>query len=720
MAGGMCTFAYPYMNGRLHIGHAMTIINTDVATRWLKQQGEDVIFPFGFHCTGMPIYASAKKLEHGDQAVHDSLINMGISDADVSRFKDPKHWVRIFPELAINDLRRFGLICDYDRSFVTTSVNPYYNSFIQWQYRQLYSQGRLKYSDRPCIYSELDQQPCADHDRQIGEGVKPVPYKLYNFSDGFKIIQETYDSHVASSAPPSPMDAPPSPALYASPNDIAIVLETPNGVFRGSVPQYWYTNMKHQGLNVNKCEPTPPQVPNTLEHPRFVDTGVKIWFPESTVTSRTGDRCIVATVPQWYISYSEPEWKCQVQKVLSNMTIHDPELRKQLEIAIENMDDWCVSREYGLGTRIPWDERYLIDSLSDSTIYMAYYTICHLLHRDLYGDDQIIPVDQIDDQFWDTVFLGKIYNGTIDSSTVMAARAQFQQYYPPRLRVSGKDLIYNHLVMSIYHHVAIFGEDMCCLEYQVNGYAKLNGKKMSKSTGNFITLSDALDKYRVDALRVMLIESGDGLEDSNIRLKDYANTCLAIDKYLASKQDKMLPCMPPDTSKLHYDMLIYCHQKAQKAFSEGKFREAITFGWRKCAKIISSKLAEEQPWLQLLAQKIQDYTMTPILGQDDDSDGDIFFVWLSGCEPVPEQTNKYYEMVQAVHSAINKKMAASAGAKCLNVEIHEKLKAHENDLKEHIKSAHGIDVTITYDQSVLHPKRDPYRLKPKISVVCAQ
>ena len=29
---------------------------------------------------------------------------------------------------------------------------------------------------------------------------------------------------------------------------------------------------------------------------------------------------------------------------------------------------------------MPWDEQYLIEALSDSTIYMSYYTVCHLLH----------------------------------------------------------------------------------------------------------------------------------------------------------------------------------------------------------------------------------------------------------------------------------------------------------------------------------------------------
>lgn len=39
-----------------------------------------------------------------------------------------------------------------------------------------------------------------------------------------------------------------------------------------------------------------------------------------------------------------------------------------------------------LGTKLPWDENWLIESLSDSTIYMAYYTIAHYLQANLKGD----------------------------------------------------------------------------------------------------------------------------------------------------------------------------------------------------------------------------------------------------------------------------------------------------------------------------------------------
>lgn len=49
---------------------------------------------------------------------------------------------------------------------------------------------------------------------------------------------------------------------------------------------------------------------------------------------------------------------------------------------LHRLHEYACSRSYGLGTRLPWDKQWLIESLSDSTIYMAYYTVAHLLQPD--------------------------------------------------------------------------------------------------------------------------------------------------------------------------------------------------------------------------------------------------------------------------------------------------------------------------------------------------
>jgi leucyl-tRNA synthetase len=53
----------------------------------------------------------------------------------------------------------------------------------------------------------------------------------------------------------------------------------------------------------------------------------------------------------------------------------------------------------------------------------------------------------------------------------------------------------------------------------------INGEKMSKSTGNFLTLRDCIDKFGVDATRVTLADAGDGLEDANFET-DVANASI--------------------------------------------------------------------------------------------------------------------------------------------------------------------------------------------------
>jgi len=83
--------------------------------------------------------------------------------------------------------------------------------------------------------------------------------------------------------------------------------------------------------------------------------------------------------------------------------------------------------------------------------------------------------------------------------------------------VSGKDLVPNHLTYAVYNHVAIWPkqEDMWIKGIRANGHLLLNSEKMSKSTGNFMTLTDAMDKFSADGMRLALADSGDSVEDAN-------------------------------------------------------------------------------------------------------------------------------------------------------------------------------------------------------------
>jgi len=61
------------------------------------------------------------------------------------------------------------------------------------------------------------------------------------------------------------------------------------------------------------------------------------------------------------------------------MNIPAAETRNHFEQTLDWLKSWACSRLFGLGSRVPWDRQWLIESLSDSTIYMAYYTVAHLI-----------------------------------------------------------------------------------------------------------------------------------------------------------------------------------------------------------------------------------------------------------------------------------------------------------------------------------------------------
>ena len=109
---------------------------------------------------------------------YEILKQIGIADEEIPKFQDPRHWLEFFPPEGQKDLKEFGVFVDWRRSFTTTEVNPYYDSFIRWQFNTLRAKEKVKFGHRYTIYSELDGQPCADHDRSKGEGVGPQEYTL--------------------------------------------------------------------------------------------------------------------------------------------------------------------------------------------------------------------------------------------------------------------------------------------------------------------------------------------------------------------------------------------------------------------------------------------------------------------------------------------------------------------------------------------------------------
>ncbi|KAF2839539.1 leucyl-tRNA synthetase [Patellaria atrata CBS 101060] len=258
---------------------------------------------------------------------------------------------------------------------------------------------------------------------------------------------------------------------------------------------------------------------------KLIDSGDAFNYgePDGQVISRSSDVCVAGLLDQWYLNYGsdDAEWRDTVLDWVNNdLETFQPEVKHQFQQTIDWLNQWACARTYGLGSQLPWDHTFLVESLSDSAIYPAYYTIAHYLHKEMFGKEPGIlgiKPEQMTDDVWDFVFARTDEKPQTDISedALQTLRQSFEYYYPTTFRASGKDLIQNHLTFYLYVHTALFPRKYWPKAIRCNGHLLLNGLKMSKSTGNFLTLEQAIEKFSADATRVALADAGDGMEDAN-------------------------------------------------------------------------------------------------------------------------------------------------------------------------------------------------------------
>lgn len=771
------------MNGALHLGHSFAFSKAEFYTRFQRMLGKNVLLPFGFHCTGMPIQAAADKLrmelklygnppKYPEPAAPEGEVDdagtttpdvveaqkrggsksktqmktgglkwqwhilaaMGIPEEEIPKFADPVHWLQYFPPIGMADLQSFGACVDWRRSFITTDVNPYYDSFVRWQFNTLKGKDLFSFGKRNAIWAPQENQPCADHERSSGEGVQPMEYTLIKMrvlevpeslrgalgdrtlylvagtmrpetmsgqtnywvkpSGDYGVFEISKDTAFVCSdqsarnmsfqdlavefgkpvclaripgkqligVPVSsplctyeriyglpmesilmtkatgivtsvPSDAPDdwqnladlkaSAELRAQygikdewvlPFDPVSIITVPGlgNMAAQAACQHHGVKSRSDGEALKKAKLdvyqqgfyagvllTGPYAGKTVEYAKplmrkeLLASGQAHTYaePGEEVVSRSGEVCVVALTDQWSLSYGEPSWRDTVIKhVKETLQTFGDECKTNLLATLGWMPAWAVSRTYGMGTRVPWDPTYIIESLSDSTIYMAYYTVCHHLHTDLFGKqvgDAGIAADQMTHAVWDYIFLGKgdvdALPAGLDRAALQKMRAEFLYWYPWDVRCSGRDLIQNHLTMSLYNHAAIFPPEHWPLGIRANGFMLLNDTKMAKSTGNFLTLADAVEKYGADATRFVLARGGDAMTDGNFKEED-ANAAVLMFYTLVDWATKVEWSTLRTGEANFFDRVMMNHLNvalvaSREQYEKTMFRAAVEVGW---------------------------------------------------------------------------------------------------------------------------------------------
>ncbi len=222
------------------------------------------------------------------------------------------------------------------------------------------------------------------------------------------------------------------------------------------------------------------------------------------VVCRCGRPVVIKKVDdQWFIDYANAPLTDSSKRHAKSMHI----LPQDYYVNIQGVLDWfreraCVRQGNWLGTRFPFDPKWIIEAISDSTLYPIYYIVAP------YFNSGELKIDSLNEAFFDYVFLGRGDAAEVSASTGVSVelldkiRADVFYWYPLDINLGGKEHMTVHFPAFLMNHVAVLPEELWPRGIFVNWYVTGKLGKISKSKGGAEPIPDAAERFGVDAMRL--------------------------------------------------------------------------------------------------------------------------------------------------------------------------------------------------------------------------
>jgi len=612
-------FAYPGVSGYLHVGHMRGFSYADAISRYKKMRGFNVLFPVGTHATGNVAIGFAKKVEKNDPKWTDYLKRNGCPEGKIRGLVKPEKVVEFFNNVYINDYwKRFGFSSDYRR--FTTTINPDYNKFIEWQFLKLKEKGllvQMPYFAPACVEhgpvaidpSETDiskgghaekleytllkfrfgeyfilaatlrpetvygqtnlwVDPDVEYVKVIvnnekwivsRECAEKLPYQGYETKTegrirGKELIGKTVtapqihkeipilqcrfcDADIGSGIVTSvPSDAPfdwiALSDLKKAGNEsakniepIAIIKSTGYGEHPAieicekmgiqnqedkekleEATKSIYKSGFHTGVMRDNCGiysgMKVAEAEEKIRNEMIKNGEAAVFYDLSEeVICRCGQKVIIKEIPdQWFIRYSDEELTRKSQDWAKKMDIRPDDYKQNIgDVLAWFKERACVRLGNWLGTRLPFDSKWIIEPISDSTLYPMFYIISK------YSNAGEIKPDEMDESFFDYIALGK---GEPKKEIYKRIKEDLEYWYPLDMNLGGKEHKTVHFPPFIMNHVGLLPEKFWPKGIFVNWWVVGEGGKISKSKGGAEPIPDAAKVYTVDGMRLYYCHIG--------------------------------------------------------------------------------------------------------------------------------------------------------------------------------------------------------------------
>ncbi|MBQ7384518.1 MAG: valine--tRNA ligase, partial [Clostridia bacterium] len=507
----------PNVTGQLHMGHALDETLQDILVRYKRMQGFNTLWVPGTDHAGI---ATQIKVEE------QLRVNEGLTRYDLGREKFLERvwdWKHQYGNRIISQLKKLGASCDWSRERFTMDEGC--SKAVREVFVNLYDKGLIYRGNRiinwcpHCVTALSDAE--VEYSEQEGF-FWHIKYPIKG-EDGYVEVATTRPETMFGDT-----------AVAVNPDDEAtkhligktLILPIVNREIPVIADDY-----VEIGFGTGCVKITPAHDPNDfLVGQRHNLEQIKVMNDDATMNAHAGkyegmDRyeCrkalvadleamgyLIKTVPhahnvgscyrckttvepitsnQWFVKM-EPLAKPALEVVRDGRVKFEPERFSKTYINwMENVHDWCISRQLWWGHRIP---AFYCDSCGEMTVSKDDITVCPKCGAAVHQESDVL----------DTWFSSALW--PFSTLGWPEQTEDLAKYYPTSVLVTGYDIIFFWVARMIFSGLEHMGKEPFSTVF-IHGLVRdAQGRKMSKSLGNGIDPLEIIDKYGADALRYAL------------------------------------------------------------------------------------------------------------------------------------------------------------------------------------------------------------------------